>query len=407
MQKNSLKFQALKVSFVFIALSVFISACTREEDGDLTPSGIPVLKNDITNAITLTDTLDGVDYIVEGCITVNGALMTVAPNVTIQFKSGACITFADGGALRAQGTSTQKITFEGQQSTKGFWKGLYFENSNSANNILEHVVISDAGGNTTTFRNAAICLGTTPTTGETASRIRLSNVRIDNSLGYGLYVSRYGILDQIDNCTITGCDKAPVQLMAANCDVLDNDNTFTGNGENYIEINGTLGQNKKTLSNMAIGKLPLPYAVFGFIEVEHDVTIAPGIEFIMMPNSKIYVGDAGYLNATGTSASRIVFTGNEHTKGFWKGFVAEYNGRMTLGYCDIADAGTGNNGMSVPFASVSASGLGNTILNMTNCNLSNGLNYGIAIGGASVTYNADIQAVNTFTDIDSGNFIIY
>lgn len=407
MKKQTFNLSLGKITLIFIALSVFLSACTRDDDDDTTPTGIPVLSSDITSALILIDTMPGVDYIVDGCITVDGVLLTVNPNVTIQFKSGGCITFADGGALKANGLDTAKITFEGQQHTKGFWKGLYFENSNSANNFLEHVIITDAGGSTTNYRNAALCVGTTPTTGETASRIKLKNVLISNSLGYGMYVSKYAIIDQIDNCTISGCDEAPVQLMASNCDVLDNDNTFTGNGDDYIEINGTMVQNNTSLSDMDIAKLNVPYAVFGELVAEHDVTVAAGTQFIMMANSAIWSNETGTFTATGTSANRIVFSGKEHTKGYWKGMVAQYDAHMTLGYCDIADAGNANNGLSVPLSTIHGAGLGTTVLNITNCNISNGLNDGIAVNDPQVVFNLDIQTSNTFTGIDGSNFVSY
>lgn len=402
-----LNFLLGKITLVFIALSVFLSACTRDDDDNPTPSGIPVLDSDISSALTLIDTLPGVDYIVDGCITVEGALLTVNPNVTVQFKSGGCITFANGGALKANGLDTAKITFEGQQHTKGFWRGIYFENSNSANNFLEHVIITDAGGSTNNYRNAALCIGTTPTTGETASRIRLKNVLISNSLGYGMYVSKYAIIDQMDDCTISGCDEAPVQLMASNCGVLDNDNTFTGNGDDYIEINGTMVQNNTSLDDMVIAKLSVPYAVFGELVAEHDVVIAAGVQFIMKPNSALWANEQGTLTAVGTSANRIIITGAEHTKGFWKGIIAQYDAHLTLGYCDIADAGNANNGLSVPLSTIHGAGLGATLLNITNCNISNGLNDGIAVNDPQVSFNADIQTSNTFSGIDGSNFVTY
>jgi hypothetical protein len=393
-----------KVAAVFIALSIFLSACHEET---VVPTEIPVLDSDIFSDMTLIDTLVGVDYYVDGCITVDAALLTVMPNVTVQFKSGGCIIFTNGAALKAVGNDVQVITFEGQQHTKGFWKGIYYENSNSANNNLEYFNVKDAGGSTNEFRQAAINVGTTPVMGETASRIKMNNVTISNSLGYGLYVSRTAIIDQMNNCTITGCTKAPVQLMATNCGVLDDDNIYTGNGYNYIEIDGSGVANNQTTDDFTIRKLSIPYSLIGEFDVQDHIIVEPGTQFIMQANAWIYVGNSGNLDLLGNSGNRIVLSGEEHTKGFWRGITVENDALLDLDYVDVADAGNADNGLVIPQGSISAAGFGNTQLSVTNSTFSNSLHNGIAINSSQVTYNPNIATSNTFSNIDEDNVHIY
>lgn len=393
-----------KISLIFIALSVFLSACHREDD---TPTDIPVINSDITTATTLEDHLTGVDYIIDGCINVDGVLLSVNPNVTIQFKSGSCLSMVDGGALKAIGTDTTMITFEGMQSTKGFWHGIYYYNSNSANNIMQHVIVRDAGGSSDNYRNAAINIGSIPTMSESASRVRMNNVMITNSLGYGMYVSKKALIDEFEDNTITNCTKAPVQLMASNAGVLNNDNTYTGNGSDYIEINATIVQNSTSIDDFTMNRLSVPYAVFGDMVVEHDATVQAGTQFIMQANASIFVNEQGSFNATGTSGQRISFTGAESTKGYWDGFVAQYDATIFLNYCDISDAGNASNGLSIPTATINAVGLGSNTLTVRNCSISNSLNNGIAVNDPQVTYNPDIQTSNTFSNVDGSNFLAY
>lgn len=393
-----------KLSLIFIALSVFISACRRDDD---IPTDVPIIDEDITVATTLEDHLTGVDYIIDGCINVEGVLLTVNPGVTVQFRSGSCIIMNDGGALKAVGTDEKEITFEGVENVKGYWKGIYYQNSNSANNTMVYVTVRDAGGSGNNYTNAAICVGTVPTMGENASRVKLNHVTITNSQAYGMYVSGEAIIDEFEDNIITNCNKAPVQLMASNAGVLNDNNAYTGNGNDYIEINGTMVQNRETIDDYTIGRLSVPYAIFGELKVVKNLTVQAGTHFLMQANSVVFVTESGNFTATGTSSQRIIFEGAENTKGFWSGIVEDYNGTIVLNYCNISDAGNADNGLSIPMASINAAGLGSNTLTVRNCNISNSLNNGIAVNDPQVTYNADIQTSNTFSNIDDSNFLVY
>lgn len=393
-----------KISLIFIALSVFLSACRKEDD---IPTDIPVIDEDITIATTLENHLSGVDYIIDGCINVDGVLLTVNPGVTVQFKSGSCLTMTDGGSLKAIGSDTTMISFEGMQASKGYWEGVYYYNSNSTNNIMQYVTVRDAGGNSTNYRNAAINIGSIPTMGENSSRVRMNNVTVSNSQGYGIYISGKAILDEFEGNTITNCTKAPVQLMASNAGVLNNNNTYTGNGNDYIEINGTMVQNSTSAADFTINKLSVPYAVFGDMVIEHNIGVQAGTQFVMQAGSSIFSNEQGTFTATGTNSQRISFAGAESTKGYWDGFVAQYDATLILNYCDISDGGNASNGLSIPVATINAVGLGSNTLTVRNCSISNGLNNGIAVNDPQVTYNVDIQTSNTFSGIDGDNFRVY
>ncbi|CAM3169175.1 hypothetical protein G4177_26335 [Corallococcus sp. ZKHCc1 1396] len=67
------------------------------------------------------------------------------------------------------------------------------------------------------------------------------------------------------------------------------------------------------------------YVVEDVVEVSGALTIAPGTVVRFGPEAGLLITETGSLNAVGTEASPITFTGTTQTPGFWKGLAFKSN----------------------------------------------------------------------------------
>lgn len=410
---STIKITIMKTHLSLRHAIVAISACTSMFFSSCDSSGpvvLPVetISADITADRTLTNFRDGVDYRVTDCIMVNnGAILTVEPGTTIEFASGACLRMEDMGALHAVGTAAAVITFTGQQHTAGFWQGLFFINSNNTENELTYCSVTDAGGSNNNYEDAAITVGKAPIYTDGGARLVLNNTEISNSEGYGLYVSKYSTITQINNCVITGNALAPVHLLAANWDVVDDDNTFTGNSDDYIYVDATMVQSGIVEANVSISALSVPYYVDGSVDVQAQLTIGSGTELIFSSNGEMTAYGNGFsITVNGTGAAPVVFEGEQHTAGFWKGLGVRGGASLSLTSAQVKDAGNQKMGTGVANVegAVFADGFGATTLFVSNCSISNSARHGISYNNnGQVTVNANLGAVNTFSMISGNN----
>jgi hypothetical protein len=106
-----------------------------------------VLEANIKTKTTLEDRIANPaipDYIVNASVTVNAEL-TLKPGVVIAFARDTRLEVNDnGGILLAKGDSLNPIRLIGKETTKGFWAGVVFRSSSSAN-TLEYVQVLHAG----------------------------------------------------------------------------------------------------------------------------------------------------------------------------------------------------------------------------------------------------------------------
>ena len=75
------------------------------------------------------------------------ANLTLSPGTIFLFEERAGLNMrgAAGGSLNADAGGGEQIIFRGVELTRGYWAGLDFNNSNSPNNVLNNVLIMDAG----------------------------------------------------------------------------------------------------------------------------------------------------------------------------------------------------------------------------------------------------------------------
>lgn len=112
----------------------------------------------------------------------SGQLMstvTFEPGVTCLFNSGLRLWVTSTGAIVADGTATDKITFSSLTEAPGAWSGIELA-SNSVFNKINHAIVSNGGSSS--GRGANIFMfGSSP-----GSQLILTNSEVKNSQTYGL-----------------------------------------------------------------------------------------------------------------------------------------------------------------------------------------------------------------------------
>jgi len=355
--------------------------------------GVPVVCNEVLDSnITVDTTLDEPCYQVTASIQVrDGAALTVQPGVRLEFDAGTQLNIAVDGSLNAVGTAALPILFTGSESTPGFWRGIQFTFSNSNSNVLEHVTVEDGGGgggngnaNVVMFGRAGLI-----------QRLRMSNVTLRNSAGYGFEFDTGSIVDEFSNVVSTGNAAGPGRVPASLVGVLDPDSQYTGNTVDLLRITG-VNINEAT----SWPRLDVDYEVGAgnSIAVNAPLTIDAGVTMFFNANVGFRVNDGGSLTAIGTAAEPVTFTAVDPTPGFWRGIVFLSNSAS-----NILD------GVIVDYAGNSANGDGAVVVffndssaTVRNSTLRNSSTYGVWVA-AGATYTS---SNNTFSNNVSGEELL-
>jgi hypothetical protein len=345
-----------------------------------------------------------VPYLVQGSVTVTSGLRIFA-GTEILFDSGAELVVAPNGYLTAIGTGEKPIKFHGAESAEGgYWKGIAIK-SNNINNELRFVEVYDAGTDILSGfdQKTAIAMD-----GENHAKLKLTNSKIGKSGGYGLLVENHAQLEAFEFNQF-GYNAASAVLMPANevrkLNTVSQTLTFTGNGHNGVEIFSSsllLPNNEESVwPELFFGAT---YLVSGNLSIQSGLKILPGAAFKFADGKGIRVVGNGYLNATGTEARKIIFTGASETKGSWYGiqFLTNSN-QNVLDHTEILYAG---NGLHYGILKVASLALGGSLpakLSVTNSKIAHGGGYGIALDINLTTINTDYETANQFEDLTLGN----
>ena len=179
---------------------------------------IAIYKSNFTNTENNTwVTLSGdAYYLVMSEVQVKEAL-TVNAGATLKFTSNASLIVNDSGALSAEGTENEMITFTAVD-TDDKWKGIAIE-TNNANNKLNYCEVSYAGNDEILYsggwRTANVALNGT---------LEIQNSVITNGSGTGLYIS--------NSSTVNGMLSTLAELEST----LLSENTFTSNAGSALTI---------------------------------------------------------------------------------------------------------------------------------------------------------------------------
>lgn len=350
---------------------ITITATTVQEPNE--PAAVIISEHIVENRVLediFTDP-SRADYIVTADVWVF-ATLTVNPGVRIEFEQDRGLTIYREGVLIAKGindgtgTHDKRITFTGTSSTKGFWKGILLM-SNSPLNELEYASIDYAGSSSfddvpsTTTANLVLL-------GDDASgaALKVTGSYFSNSAGNGMSVYGRSELITFENNYFDSNEGSALYVPAQQLHKLDFFSHYTGNnGFNGVETGGVLYHDTDVVwpdFNDGSG-----YLVSSDLSIQSGLSIQAGATFEFKEGLVLHVNGAGFLDASGTAASAVVFTAASSDPHLaWGGILFQNSSAMNqLYYTEVVNAGN----KEVPFypgmkASVAVAATGKaTIMN--------------------------------------------
>ncbi|MBB3699403.1 PKD domain-containing protein [Flammeovirga yaeyamensis] len=235
----------------------------------------------------------------------------IAAGTTIIGSNESGLQILAGGSLNAVGTASDIIIFRGEESLSGKWRGLSFH-SNSTNNELTYVEISDAGQKGFDGGNEKANIMV-----DGDGRLKMTHTKSYNSAGYGLFTRTLTsvLVDFADN-TLTE-NFAPVMTQVNHYHYFDNGSDYTGNTKDYID---SYWSGDETTINATWQALNVPYLLCDNIEyLASDINVDAGAVFHGRQESGIQVQEDGSLKTNGTSTDEIIFQGDQDVNGYWRG----------------------------------------------------------------------------------------
>lgn len=320
---------------------------------------------------------DGIDYIIEGELVIDGnALLTIEAGVKIAFTgSNGAITVNQNAGLKMVGTSTNPIILTGpvNNPNKGSWLGVTYL-SNRADNSMEYVQMLNGGA----WENDGVLMvnGT--------GRLSVSHCLISGSLGYGMVLRDDAKFNSFSSNTIQNCDKAPVWgNYIENILSLNNTSTFQNNGMNFIQVFAS----SIPAYDITINKASVPYYFEGGLySNDKKITIQPGTTLLFNGTTEFIVNYSATLIAEGTETEKITFSATQKDAGWWKGLEISSTNPNKLSNCVIEYAGN-----SLALASLDVS-YGK--LSISNTQIKYSGEYGVCITGSSQISSSNVSFVN-------------
>lgn len=249
-----------------------------------------------------------------GGVDISGdALVTVQAGATLTFRADGYLRIAQG-ALNAVGTADTAIFFTGAEDMAGAWGGINFESeTTSEDNVLDHVVIEDAGGfdwNTSNVQNTALAAV------EETVRLRVRDSVIRNSSALGFFANSALADVDFQNVEFEANAEAAASVPPNHISAFDG-STVYGADQNVVVREGT--------SSTAVdADSCVPYLITGIpnFDAASTLTMQPGTRFTFAEDAGIEVG--GTLSAVGAEDNVITWTGVDAEPGSWAG--ARFNG---------------------------------------------------------------------------------
>ena len=285
------------------------NAGTNADMGEKDADGCTILTSE---AVSAGSNLAKGCYSTDEVLSVTGGVLELAAGVSIKFGENAGISVTSDGRLKAVGTSEDPIVLTGKEETAGHWAGVYFYQSSSTDNKLDHVTISYAGGDAWTGADdsrGAVYLR------DSDVQVAISNTTFASNEFAGLHADGPEAKLTLDSSTFSK-NALPILLPPNLVGPLGDDLTFEDNTTDVIELTST----DTTIDvEQSWPAYTAPYRATGTVYVRAKLTVEPGATIEFTQDIGIDVQDEGRLNAVGEEGKEITFTGVENTRGYWAG----------------------------------------------------------------------------------------
>ncbi len=322
------------------------------------------------------------------------ANLEIDAGTTLEFGSDMYMRVDETGSLLAKGNANEIITFTGVTKTKGFWRGLYFEDSNNVINELAYVTLEYGGSSNLTTQLKKTNLGIGYFLKST--KLKISNVISRNSDGTGFAIDyrSWAELPTFSNNSFSDNTSYGIRIHPYQLQYLDKFTVYSGNnGNSGILVEGSSSPTE--IDNDATWIRPddgSKYVMDCFVIYNGNLEIEPGV--VLEFEADKYFRIDGSLSAVGTANQRILFSGVSKSAGAWKGvlFRDSNNTLNKLHFVDIEYGGSSTNGVAKANLNVDQFS-SFSMVDVQNSSFTNSAGYGIAISGSSSIVNTN----NTFS----------
>jgi hypothetical protein len=256
------------------------------------------------------------------------APITVDPGANFTFQDGGQLTVkGDGASLTADASGSETITFEGAAATPGYWEGIEVE-TNNPKNVLNNVEIAHGGSGDW----AGVWV-------RGSGRLSVKNSTITNSSTWGIVIEKGAAIPSFSNNELTNNQTAPLNVSSTVVGALDAASTYTGNGNDRIEVEA-----HDVSSEATWAATDAPYYILGNCRLFAPITIEPSAHLTFQSGGQLTVkGDGASLTADASSGETITFEGATKVPGYWEGIEFETNNPSNLlDNIDIAHGGSGD-----------------------------------------------------------------
>src|SRR5690554_2558091 len=298
-------------------------------------------------------------YVIGDLNLTENSFVEVAPGATFKFAENTGISVFRS-RFSARGKKDAPVVFTGMSEVPGFWKGILYLDSNSVDNVLEHVAIRYGGANPTFKGVEPANLMLDDYFGKV--RLKINNTELSHSGRYGLYAEATVDLDfannqltdnmraaaLLDPGTVSALDAqssyaskfgkpapepvnadladldAPQELRAQAPDTgpPDTSESAAQPAAHPEDARGTIEVMGANLDGVSATwpAADADYLIRGDILVRDDAhfTLEPGVRLVFAEGAGISVFRAR-LTARGSAENPILFTAQTPQPGFWKG----------------------------------------------------------------------------------------
>lgn len=367
---------------------------TGEVDMAVDPCDIPtvITSEDVSGGATLVAGC----YLAESSLTVDAGRLSIEPDVTILFARNTSLTIAgrDGGSILASGEEDEPILFTGVEETAGFWRGVYFDNSEDPDNALNYVTIEFGGGAEFGSGLGQANLAVGGFVGE--SQLSVTNSTFRDSAGHGIELEAGDQFTSFGNNTFEGNADYALSIPAEQRRHVDSESSFVGEGAQAgVEVFG--GSVRTDATWQALDGEAFT-AVTDDVVVQATLTVEAGAEFRFADNLSLVVDgrDDGVLLTEGSSEMPVIFSGLEQNPGAWRGIYLDNSNDTpnSIDHTIVEYGGSSEVGSGLGRSNLAIGGfVGDTALSITNSTFR-----------FSEGHGTELEEDSVFTNFESNSF---
>ncbi|RDV38222.1 hypothetical protein DV096_10435 [Bradymonadaceae bacterium TMQ3] len=271
-------------------------------------------------------------YKIDGSLNVSSGKLVIEAGTTVFMGAGSSIQLSGTGTIEAVGEEGKEILIRGEEQERGYWAGIYINDTGTSNHVLEYVTIRHAGGDR--FTGNSESKGAVYVGGE--SRLSVSNCAFEQNAFAGIHAHGDSSTLSVETTSFTD-NELPLRLRPDHFAALAGDLTISENDADHILMTDTRAT--ATISGTWPGyAYRIPYD----ISMNADITIAAGATLELAQDVRITIADdTGSLNIAGTESARVTLQAVNGERGGWGGihFSDASSANNRISYALIAHGG--------------------------------------------------------------------